>query len=144
MSDILYDSGLSEMRDDWDTGTFLWILAQNAYVPNRATHQFIDDITNEVSVASYARIAPDTPTITPDTTNHLLAYSCVDPDFGVLEDTQDARWLILARDVTNDADSPLIAAFDLGGTGVNCGNDGNAFVVHLHPDGFYIDRQVPA
>jgi hypothetical protein len=118
MSDMFFNRGLDDMYD-WETGSFVWILATLDYVPDR-DHDFIDDITND-----------------------RITYSCDNPDFGDLDmaTPQEARWLILARDVTNDADSPLILALDFGDQGVVMGDN---FIVYLHPDGFAVDRQIPA
>lgn len=133
----MYNRGLDELHDDWATGDFLWLLAQDAYVPNR-DHDFISSVTNEVSVASYVRVVPANPSRTINDTKDLIEYKCDPVDFGDLENTQSARWLILARDVTNDADSPLICALDLGSPKLL----GTDFVVYLHPDGFAASRQV--
>lgn len=136
---IAYNRGLDELRT-WTTDTYQWILVQNAYTPD-PDHDYIADLTSEVSVASYSRVAPVSPTrVVNDTTNQMV-YDCADPDFGDLEDTQSARWLVLAKTVTNDADSPLICALDFGGTGQQLGLN---FVVSLHVSGFAVARQVPA
>lgn len=138
MSSTFYNRGLDDLSD-WESGSFVWILAKPTYTPDR-DHDFIDDVTNEVTVASYGRIAPTSPDRSVDNTNDRITYTCSPPDFGDLEDTETARWLILARDVTTDADSPLILALDLGEDGVPLGDD---FVVHFPSSGFAVDRQVP-
>lgn len=134
-----YNRGLDELHDDWATGDFIWLLAQNAYTPD-PDHDYISSVTNEVSVGSYARVVPASPTRVISDTTDLIEYRCSNVDFGDLENTQSARWLILARVVTNDADSPLICALDLGDV-VTLGND---FIVYLHPSGFAASRQVTA
>jgi hypothetical protein len=141
MSDMFFNRGLDDMYD-WETGSFVWILATLDYVPDR-DHDFIDDITNEATVSGYARLVPANPQRNVDNTNDRITYSCDNPDFGDLDmaTPQEARWLILARDVTNDADSPLILALDFGDQGVVMGDN---FIVYLHPDGFAVDRQIPA
>lgn len=136
---IYYNSGLDQLHEDWTTADFLWLLAQEAYVPDR-DHDFIADVTNEVSVASYVRIVPQNPFRTVNNTKDITEFGCDPVDFGDLETSQSARWLILARDVTNDADSPLICCLDLGFARVLS----NDFIVYLHPDGFAASRQVSA
>ncbi len=142
-----YNRGLDELRH-WETLPYVWLLATDDYVPN-VDHDYIYDvvwgatpINAEITVASYDRVTPTGKTRTiNDTTNQIL-YSCNNPDFGNLEATQSARWLILARledsPTPLDSASPLVAAFDLGEAILL----GNNFIVYLDPLGFAATRQV--
>jgi hypothetical protein len=55
---------------DFDTDTFKAMLVTSTYSPNKDTHEFRDDITNEVTGAGYtAGGATSTITVTKDTAN---------------------------------------------------------------------------
>lgn len=143
MTDIIYDRALDDLSD-WETGDFVWLLAKNPYFPDAATDQFVSHITDEVTLASYDRVAPTTPVREVNTTTHQIRYKCDDVDFGILETTEDPRWLILARltDATPvDTTNELICCLDLGAQGVTPLASEN-FIVHLHPQGFLTTRQV--
>lgn len=136
---FVYNRSLDAMSTFGTSGTYIWLLLQDTYVPDPA-HDFIADLTGEVTVASYARVTVTGASRTVDDTNDRIVYDADDPDFGDLETTQSAQYLILAQQVTNDADSPLIYCFDMGWPTHQLGPD---FIVHLHPDGFAVQRQAP-
>ncbi len=55
---IVYDSYKREMQNknvELDADTFIMGLTTSTYVPNRATHEALADITNEVAGNGYAR-----------------------------------------------------------------------------------------
>jgi hypothetical protein len=73
MASLIYNSAIDEMARgdiDFDTNTFKAMLVTSAYTPNKDTHDFRDDVTNEVSGTGYtAGGATSTVTVTKDTIN---------------------------------------------------------------------------
>ena len=73
MASLIYNSAIDEMARgdiDFDTNTFKAMLVTSSYTPNKDTHEFRDDVTNEVSGTGYtAGGATSTVTVTKDTAN---------------------------------------------------------------------------
>ena len=73
MASLIYNSAPDEMARgdiDFDTNTFKAMLVTSAYVPNKDTHDFRDDVTNEVSGTAYtAGGVASAVTVTKDTAN---------------------------------------------------------------------------
>ena len=73
MASLIYNSSPDEMARgdiDFDTNTFKAMLVTSTYAPNKDTHDFRDDVTNEVSGTGYtAGGATSTVTVTKDTAN---------------------------------------------------------------------------
>ena len=56
MASLIYNSAIDEMARgdiDFDTDTFKAMLVTSSYTPNKDTHDFRDDVTNEVSGTGY-------------------------------------------------------------------------------------------
>jgi len=73
MASLIYNSAIDEMARgdiDFDTNTFKALLVTSSYVPNKDTHDFRDDVTNEVTGTGYtAGGATRAVTVTKDTAN---------------------------------------------------------------------------
>lgn len=73
MASLIYNSAPDEMARgdiDFDTNTFKAMLVTNSYTPNKDTHDFLDDVTNEVSGTGYvAGGETSAVTVTKDTGN---------------------------------------------------------------------------
>ena len=73
MASLIYNSAIDEMaRGDieFDTDTFKAMLVTSTYSPNKDTHDFRDDVTNEVTGTGYtAGGVTSTVTVTKDTAN---------------------------------------------------------------------------
>ena len=73
MASLIYNSCLNDMATgaiDFDTNSFKIILVTSSYTPNKDTHDFRDDVTNEVSGTGYtAGGATSAVTVTKDTAN---------------------------------------------------------------------------
>lgn len=113
----------------WDRGagtvdvladTIKVMILDTAYVPN-PDHEFIGDVVaNEVAGTGYTggfggsgRKTLAGKTLTKDTTLDEVRFDATDPvwagaDFGT------AGFAALVKEVTNDADSPVLAVLDLG------------------------------
>ena len=73
MASLIYNSAPDEMARgdiDFDTDTFNAMLVTSSYTPNKDTHEFRDDVTNEVSGTGYtAGGVASAVTVTKDTAN---------------------------------------------------------------------------
>ena len=73
MASLIYNSAPDEMARgdiDFDTNTFKAMLVTSSYTPNKDTHDFRDDVTNEVSGTGYtAGGVALAVTVTKDTAN---------------------------------------------------------------------------
>jgi hypothetical protein len=74
MASLIYNSAIDEMARgdiDFDTNTFKAMLVTSSYAPNKDTHEFRDDVTNEApATGNYvAGGETSTVTVTKDTAN---------------------------------------------------------------------------
>jgi hypothetical protein len=73
MASLIYNSAPDEMARgdiDFDTDSFKAMLVSSSYSPNKDTHDFRDDVTNEVSGTGYtAGGVASAVTVTKDTAN---------------------------------------------------------------------------
>jgi hypothetical protein len=74
MASLIYNSAIDEMARgdiDFDTNTFKAMLVTSTYAPNKDTHEFRDDVTNEApATGNYvAGGETSTVTVTKDTAN---------------------------------------------------------------------------
>jgi hypothetical protein len=74
MASLIYNSAIDEMARgdiDFDTNTFKAMLVTSSYTPNKDTHDFRDDVTNEApATGNYvAGGETSTVTVTKDTAN---------------------------------------------------------------------------
>ena len=101
-------------RVDWDADTVKVALTTSSYTPNFDTHNFFDDITNEVVGTGYtaggATLA--TVTVTLDTTNDRVDVDAADASWTT--STITARYGVIYKDTGTASTSPLIALIDFG------------------------------
>lgn len=114
MANFWYNTGPSGLQNgafDMDAGgqTFRILVATSAYSP-AAGHNFVDDITNELSGGSYARKDLTTRSVTVANPSEFIADNV---SWTGLTNGQTGKWVVVYRFVTNDADSPLILALDI-------------------------------
>ena len=99
-------------RIDWDTDTVKVALVTSAYTPNQDTHNFFDDVTNEVSGTGYtaggATLA--SPTVTLDTTNDRVDVDFADTSWTT--STITARGAVIYKSTGTASTSPLFAYLD--------------------------------
>ena len=137
MATTVYNRGLDELRD-FTTDTFRALLLDNIYTPDK-DDDFVSDVSaDELAGAGYARPTLGTKSRTIDDAQDRIEYAAADPDFGPIVAGETAQYMVVYRFVTNDADSILIACYDIGGVPTN----GAAFVVQWDAtDGFaYTDQ----
>jgi hypothetical protein len=118
MASLIYNSAIDEMARgdiDFDTDTFKAMLVTSTYTPNKDTHEFRDDVTNEApATGNYvAGGETTTVTVTKDTANDKVTIQ-----FGAVSWTSStitARALVIykSRGGASSADE-LIAYNDFG------------------------------
>lgn len=99
---------------DWDDGsqTFRLLLVTSSYTPN-PDHDFVSDVVaNEATGTGYVRKDVTGRSVTIDDANDRVDHDANNVTWTTL--TSVFRYAILFRNVTNDADSPVLYWFDLG------------------------------
>lgn len=138
MAVTVYNRGLDQLND-FTSGTYKWALLKSGYTVNR-DHDFVADLTpgsNEISGSGYARVTASGKTRTIDDTNDRISYDCDDPAFGSIVAGETYVAAVLFKQVTNDADSILIAYFPLASTAT----DGSPVTPAIPAGGFmYVDE----
>ncbi|MDX1407034.1 MAG: hypothetical protein R3330_02845 [Saprospiraceae bacterium] len=120
---------------NWTSDTIKALLVTSSYTFD-VTDNFVSDITNELTDGSYARVTLGSKSIVEDDTGNRGVLKAAPADFGSL-DNETPGGIIVYKEVTNDADSPLIsyenAGFGAAANGlgyvVNWGGVGNDEVV---------------
>jgi hypothetical protein len=100
---------------DWDTDTIKVALCTSTYTPDQDTHDFFNDITNELATAGGYTAGGATiasPTLTYDTATNEIRLDCADPSWSSA--TFTARYAILYKSTGTASTSPLIAYVDFG------------------------------
>ena len=129
MASLIYNSAIDEMARgdiDFDTDTFKAMLVTSSYTPNKDTHDFRDDVTNEVSGTGYtAGGVTSAVTVTKDTANDRVTIQ-----FGAVSwatSTITARGCVYykSRGGASSADE-LVAYADFGS---NVSSSGGTFSV---------------
>jgi hypothetical protein len=129
MASLIYNSAIDKLARgdiDFDTNTFKAVLVTSAYSPNKDTHDFRDDVTNEVSGTGYtAGGVTSTVTVTSDTANDRVTIQ-----FGAVSwasSTITARGCVYykSRGGASSADE-LVAYADFGS---NVSSSGGTFSV---------------
>lgn len=138
MASLLYDVGKKKLWDgsiDLDSDTIKVALTISSYTPNQGTHDFFDDITNEVSGTGYTAggATLGSKTVTADTTNHRAVFDAADTSWTTSTIT-NARYAVIYKDTGSAATSPLIALIDLG---ANYSSVAGTFQITWHADGIF-------
>ena len=118
MASFVYNNGKKYLLDgsiDLNTDTIKVMLTTSSYTPNEDTHDFRDDVTNEVSSSGYTAggATIGSPTVTTDTTDNEGVFDGADVSWtGV---TLTARYAVIykARGGASSADE-LLAVIDFG------------------------------
>lgn len=97
---------------DWVNDTIQALLVDATYVYD-PDHNFVADISGELTDGSYSRQTLGNKGVTEDDTNDAAVMTADPVDFGALTNETPAG-IVLFKFVTNDADSPLISFSDAG------------------------------
>jgi len=118
MASFIYNSFKTKQWNgnaiDLDTDTIKVMLTTSTYTPNQDTHDFVDDITNEVSSGGYTAggAALANKTMTQDDTNNWAKFDADDVTWTNV--TFSARYAVIYKYTGTPSTSPLIACIDFG------------------------------
>lgn len=117
MADVIYNSFKGKIMDgsiDLDTDTIKVALVTSSYTPNQDTHDFFDDVTNEVSGTGYtaggASLANKAVSV--DTTDNEGVFDADDVTWS--SSTITARGAVLYKSTGTASTSALICYLDFG------------------------------
>lgn len=137
MASVLYNAGMDETRD-FQSDTFKALLVSSSYTPNK-DHVYVSDVSaNELVGAGYARVTLSSKTRTVNNTTDRIVYDIADLAFGSIDTGEYARYVIIFKFVTNDADSIVISCHDMGGS---IPTNGTAFGVAVDAAGLFYSTQ---
>jgi hypothetical protein len=107
-------SGATNGVWDWDTDTIKVALCTSAYTPDQDTHDFFNDVTNEITGTGYTAggVTTTTPTVTYDTATDEIRLDCDDPSWSSA--TFTARVAVWYKSTGTASTSPLIGYMDFG------------------------------
>lgn len=98
---------------DFDSDTIVAALCSSSYAPDQDTHDYADDITNELAVSGYSRVTLSGKTVTYTAGTNTIKLDCDDFAFPSMT-TTDVRYIVFFADTGADSVSPLILYLDLG------------------------------
>jgi hypothetical protein len=118
---VVFDTYLERLASagsNWTTDTVKALLVSRAtWAPDRSD-EFVGDATGagavEVTASGYARQTIGSPAVNVDGSGHRALLAGATIDFGTPDAGSDFDTLIIYTQVTNDADSWMLAAVDLG------------------------------
>lgn len=129
-----FPAKLANAEVDWDTHTIKVALTTSTYVPNQDTHDYFDDVTNQVTGAGYtaggATLASKTVTYTSGT--NLTTFDAADVTWST--STITARYAVIYRDTGTAATSPLIGYVNFDADVVSSGGD---FTIQWNASGIF-------
>lgn len=115
----LYGAALAALASgsvNWGSDTIKVSLHTATYTPNQDTHDFFDDVTNEVTGTGYtaggATLASKTSTYTAGTNTQSLDAADVTWASSTIA---NARYAVIRKDTGTAATSPLLGYVDLDG-----------------------------
>src|ERR1051326_3245354 len=118
MASLIYNNSKKFILNgslDFDTDTFKVMLVTSSYAPNVDTHDFRDDITNEVSGTGYSAggVALGSLSVTADTTDDEGVWDAADASWASATFTARAAVIYKSRGGAASADE-LVAYIDFG------------------------------
>ena len=115
MADVIYNGFKKNIMNgniDLDTDTIKVMLVTSTYTPDQDLHEFIDDVTNEVSGTGYVAGGETlaNKTVTQDNTDNEGVFDA--DDVTLSSSTITARAAVIYKDTGTPATSPLVAYID--------------------------------
>lgn len=114
MASNLYNPGLEKLLDgtiSFESDTINVLLVDTSHTFDK-THEFVSDIVaNEASGTGYARKTLANAAIALDAANDRVEFDADNPSYTALNAGTIAAAIVF-KNVTNDADSPIIAQID--------------------------------
>lgn len=107
-------SATAARRVDWVTDTIKVALTTSSYTPNQDTHDFFDDITNEITGTGYSAGGASlaNKTLTYDTSTNQTRLDADDTVWST--STITARYAVIYKDTGTASTSPLLGYIDFG------------------------------
>ena len=141
MASNLYNPGLEKLLDgtiDFENDTINVLLVDTNHTFDK-THDFVDDIVaNEASGTGYTRKTLANAAIALDAANDRVEFDADNPSYTAL-DAGTIAAAIIFKQVTNDADSPLIAQIDFADLVTN----GSDVELQINSEGlFYVTNNI--
>jgi hypothetical protein len=117
MASVVYNSFKKKIMDgsiDLDTDTIKVALVTSSYSPDIDSHDFFDDVTNEVTGTGYTAggATLGSVTVTADNTDDEGVFDAADTTWS--SSTITARGAVIYKSTGTDSTSPLIAYIDFG------------------------------
>lgn len=126
MADVIYNSFKKKIMDgsiDLDTDTIKLALVTSSYTPDQDTHDFFDDVTNEVTGTGYTAggATLTTKAVTQDNTNNKGVFDADDVTWST--STITARAGVLYKSTGTASTSALICYIDFGADKTSAGGN---------------------
>ena len=116
MASLIYNSAIDDMARgaiDFDSNSFKALLVTSSYTPNKDTHDFRDDVTNEVTGTGYTAGGVTTAcTVTKDTANDRVTLQFAAVSWAT--STITARALVIYKSTGTASTDNLVAYNDFG------------------------------
>lgn len=109
-------SATSARRVDWVSDTIKVSLHTSAYTPDQDAHDFVNDLTNEVSGNGYAQQTLGTKSIAYDSATNHVQLRAANTTFTATGAGWNHRYIVVWKDTGSTATSPLLGYVDVGGT----------------------------
>jgi hypothetical protein len=125
---------------DWDTDTIKIALTTSGYTPNQDTHEFFNQVTNEVTGTGYT--AGGATLIDKNAMTLAGAWNAGTNKFKIdagnvtwNSSTITARYAVIYKDTGTAGTSPLIAYILLNDTPADVSSGNGDFTINFHADG---------
>jgi hypothetical protein len=135
MASLIYNDFKESIMNgsiDLDTDTIKVALVTSSYTPDQDTHDFFDDVTNEITGTGYtaggATLASKT--VTQDNTNNRGVFDAADPSWA--SSTLTARGAVIYKSTGTPGTSRLICYIDFGQDYTSANG---TFSIVFHADG---------
>jgi hypothetical protein len=121
MASLIYNSAIDDMARgaiDFDTNTFKAMLVTSSYTPNKDTHDFRDDVTNEATGTGYTAGGVTTAcTVTKDTANDRVTLQFAAVSWAT--STITARALVIYKSLGGASSADALVAYNDFGSDVS-------------------------
>jgi hypothetical protein len=135
MADLVFNSYKADLLNGaiaHASATIKCALVTSSYTPNRDTHDFFNDVTNEVVGTGYTAggAALANKTVTIDNTDDEGVFDADDTSWAT--STITARGAVIYKDTGTPSTSPLMCYFDFG---ADKSSSGGTFQITWHSEG---------
>lgn len=136
MANVFFNKGKAVLSSgggvDWASDTIKIALVTSSYTPNQDSHDFFDDVTNEVTGTGYTAggATLGSKTKTQDNATDRIVFDAADAAWTT--STITARAAVIYKDTGTASTSPLIGYIDFGS---NITSTGATFTVTFSVDG---------